>query len=269
MIASIVALALTAQTTKFEPVLGGLAEAVVGTRPHPEQKISLYMRRSRINALLDQRIRQAANDPWIKVGETRTSVKDVVLEGFPCLMLESTATRDVLANNPMEGVITPRVVRKVERTRRVWVAEDGSILKTTFEQRLPEAFSIEMVFGQGLVYVYKTKDGKKESAQVDLTVDPNQFENEFLAMGWGKQIFKKAKTFATLDPFAGNIRTFSANLLSNFEATENGKRVSGFRTELLEGKERNIVWVTNDGRLLQVDLANGDRLQVGDQPPSN
>jgi len=220
------------------------------------------MRRSQINALLDQRYRQAANDPWIRVGETRTSVKDVKLESLPCLLLESTATREVLANNPIEGQTLPTVVRKIVRTKKIWVAEDGSIVKTFFEQTQPEAFTVEMIFGQGVIIVHKTKDGKRESGQIELTIDPDQFENEYLSMAWGGKVFKDAKTFATLDPFAGGVRTFAARMYGPFAALEGKDRVNGVRVEVKEGKAVSTAWVTNDGRLLQYDLASGERLIV-------
>jgi hypothetical protein len=252
------------QTSKMEPVMGGMGEVVSGIRAHPEQKLGLYMRRSQINARLDARVRQAANDPWIRVGETRTSVRDVVLEGTPCLLLESTTTREILSHNPMEGELHPRVVRKIARTRQVWVAEDGAILKTQYSQTLPEPFTVDMLFGNGIVVVHKTKDSKKESAQIDLTIDRNQFENEFQTMAWGKQIFQKSKSFALLDPFGSGIRTFEAKMYGTFEALEGQDRVSGYRVEVREGKDKGptTVWVTNDGRLLQLDLANGERLIV-------
>ena len=128
----------------------------------------------------------------------------------------------------------------------------------------PDAFTAEVLFGSGMVFVNKVKDGKKESAQIELNVDRNQFENEFTTMAWGKQIFKKSKSFALIDPFVGGIRTFEATMYGSFEALEDGKRVSGYRVDVREGKERlpSTVWVTNDGRLLQVDYANGERLIV-------
>ena len=48
------------------------------------------------------------------------------------------------------------------------------------------------------------------------------------------------------------------------EALEGQDRVSGYRVEVREGKDKvpSTVWVTNDGRLLQLDLANGERLIV-------
>lgn len=272
MIATLLALA-TLQTTKFEPVFGGIAEAIVGIRPHPEQRLILYMRRSQINAYFVQKVRQSANDPWIRVGETRTAVKEVQLEGFPCLLLESHATRDVLANNPMEGEIHPQVVRKIARTRRVWVAEDGSILKTEFAQSQPESFSIDILYGDGVIDVHKIKDGKKESAQVEVSVDPTQFESEFLSMAWGKQIFKQTKRFASLDPFSGNLRKFEAKMYGPFAAMDGKERVNGYRVDVKEGTGTSIAWVTQDGRLLQLDLANGERLMVepkeGDNGTSN
>ena len=263
MLLTIIALA-TLQTTRFEPVLGGFGEAVVGIRPHAEQTLGLYMRRSQINAYLDQRVRQAANDPWIRVGETRTSVKEVKLDGFPCLMLESVATREVLSHNPMEGERHPRVVRKISRTRRVWVSDDGSILKTVFEQSRPESFTVEMLFGNGVLVVHKTQDGKRQSAQIEITLDPAQFENEFQTMAWGKEVFRKSKDFATLDPFAGNVRALQSRYYGSFEGLEGTTRVSGYRVDVRDPKDKyaSTVWVTQDGRLLQVDLANGERLIV-------
>lgn len=250
------------QTLKLEPVLGGIGEAVAGIRAHPEQKLGLYMRRSMINAYFAQRVRQSANDPWIRVGETRTSVKDVNLDGFPCLLLDSWASREILSHNPMEGEIHPRVVRKIVRTRKVWVAEDGSILKTQFGQTSPETFTIDVLFGDGVLYVHKTKDGKKESAQVDVTIDPVQFENEFLTMAWSGKTFKDAKTFATLDPFAGTVKIFEAKLYGSFKGLEGTAPISGVRVDVKQGKESSVVWVGTDGRLFQYDLANGDRLIV-------
>jgi hypothetical protein len=253
------------QTTKLEPVFGGMGEAVVGIRPHPEQKLGLYMRRSQIAAYLDQRIRQAANDPWIRVGETRTSVKEVTLEGFPCLLLESTATREIITNNPMEGQLTPTVERRISRTRRVWVADDGSIMKTIFSQSIPEAFTIEMMLGEGYVAVFKTKDGKRESGQIDLVVDPIQFENEYLTMAWGGKTLKTAKSFSTLDPFNGGVRTYEASFYGTFEGLEGTDRVSGVRVDFKDRKNPKsvaVAWVTNDGRLLQYDLPTGERLIV-------
>jgi len=263
MVSTLVVLALL-QSTKFEPVLGGIAESIVGMRPHPEQRLGLYMRRSQINAYMDQRVRQAANDPWIRVGETRTAVKEVKLDGFPCLMLESIATRDVLSHNPMEGERHPRVVRKLNRTRRVWVSDDGSILKTQYEQSVPEAFSIDMLYGDGILVVHKTQNGKRDSARIEVTVDPLQFENEFVGIAWGKEIFKTAKPFSTLDPFAGNVKSFQLKMYGRFEALEGKNRVSGFRVEVTEDKSKvpGTAWVTTDGRLLQYDLPNGDRLIV-------
>ena len=263
MLATLIALAVT-QTIKMEPVLGGIGEAVVGMRPHPVHALGLYMRRSQINAYFDPRVRQAANDPWIRVGETRTSVREVQLTGIPCLLLESVATRDILSQNPMEGERFPRVVRKIARTRRVWIADDGSVLKTEYSQTQPDQFTVEVIFGSGMVYVHKSREGKKESAQIELTLDRAQFDNEFLSMAWGKQIFKQTKSFALIDPFVVGIRTFDAKFYGTFEALEGGDRVSGFRVEVREGKDKipSTVWVTRDGRLLQVDLSNGERLIV-------
>jgi len=263
MLATLIALAVT-QTIKLEPVLGGIGEAVVGIRPHPEQVLGHYMRRSQINAYMDQRVRQAANDPWIRVGELRTKVTESSISGISCLLLESTASREILSHNPLEGERFPRVVRKIVRTRQVWVADDGSILKTHYTQSQPESFTVDVLFGEGIVYVNKNKDGKQEKGQVELTVDRTQFENEFLSMAWGKQIFKKSKSFAFLDPFVGGIRTFEANFYSTFEGLEGTDRISGFRVEVREGKDKvpSTVWVTRDGRLVQVDLANGERLIV-------
>ncbi len=261
MIATLLVLA-TLQTTKLEPVLGGIGEAIVGIRPHPEQKLGLYMRRSMINARLDQRIRQAANDPWIRVGETRTSVVETQLQGISCLLLESTATREILSHNPMEGELHPRVVRKLSRNRKVWVSDEGTILKTLYEQTLPEAFTVEMVFGEGYLSVHKTVDGKRESARIEITIDPLQFENEFLTMVWNKRVFKESKSFAMLDPFGGTIRTMEAKVYASFEGLEGTDRISGYRVDLKEGKGTSTVWVGDDGRLLQYDMANGDRLIV-------
>lgn len=261
MIATLLALA-TIQTVKLEPVLGGIGEAIVGIRVHPEQKLGLYMRRSMINARFDQSIRQAANDPWIRVGDTRTSVREVALDGNNCLLLESTGTREILSHNPMEGERHPRVVRKISRTRKVWVAEDGTIVKTHFEQTLPEAFTVEMLYGEGFIIVHKTTNGKRESAQVELNIDLTQFENEFLPMAWNKKVFKEKKSFVMLDPFGGTIRQMEAKVYGPFQALEGTDPVNGYRVDVTEGKATSNVWVTNDGRLLQYDMASGDRLIV-------
>lgn len=261
MITTLLVLA-TLQTAKMEPILGGIGEAIVGIRPHPEQKLGLYMRRSMINARLDQAVRQAANDPWIRVGETRTKVEETNLQGISCLLLESHATREVLSHNPMEGERHPRVVRKIVRSRKVWVSDEGDILKTLYEQTLPEAFIVEMIFGEGYLSVHKTVDGKRESARIEITIDPLQFENEFLTMVWNRRVFKESKSFAMLDPFGGTIRTMEAKVYAPFEGLEGTDRISGYRVDVKEGKGTSNAWVTHDGRLLQVDLASGDRLIV-------
>ncbi len=264
MIATLLVLT-TLQTIKLEPVLGGIGEAIFGIRPHAEQKQGLYMRRSMINARLDQAVRQAASDPWIRVGETRTSVKEVVLEGTNCLVLESHATREILSHNPMQGERHPRVVRKIVRSRKIWVADDGAIVKTVFEQTQPETFTVEMLYGDGFIVVHKTKDGKKESAQIEINIDQRQFENEFLPMAWQKKVFKEKKSFITLDPFGGTVRTLEAKVYGPYQGLEGGAPVSGYRVDVTENKGTSIAWVTDDGRLLQYDLANGDRLIV--EPP--
>lgn len=261
MIATLLVLA-TIQTTKMEPVLGGIGEAIFGIRVHPEQKLGLYMRRSMINARLDQAIRQAANDPYIRVGETRTSVREVSLDGDPCLLLESSATREILSHNPMEGERHPRVVRKISRTRKVWVADDGSIVKTVYEQVLPDAFTVEMLYGEGFIIVKKSTNGKKESAQVELNLDLKQFENEFLPMAWNKKVFKEKKPFIMLDPFGGTIRSIEAKVYGPFQGLEGTEPISGYRVDVTEGKATATAWVTNDGRLLQYDMSSGDRLIV-------
>lgn len=156
----------------------------------------------------------------------------------------------------------PRVVRKIARNRKVWVADDGSILKTLYEQTLPEAFTVEMIFGEGVLAVHKTTDGKRQSAEVQITIDPLQFENEFLTMVWSKRVFKESKSFAMLDPFGGTIRTMQAKIYAPFEGLEGPDRVSGYRVDITEGKGTSTAWVTHDGRLLQYDLAGGDRLIV-------
>ena len=51
------------------------------------------------------------------------------------------------------------VVRKIARTRQVWVADDGSILKTHFTQSQPESFTVDVLFGEGVVYVNKNGNG--------------------------------------------------------------------------------------------------------------
>jgi hypothetical protein len=164
----------------------------------------------------------------------------------------------------LEGERFPRVVRRISRTREVWVSDDGSILKTHYAQSQPDSFTVDVLFGDGMVYVNKIKDGKQERGQIELTIDRAQFENEFLAMAWGKQVFKQSKSFAFLDPFAVGIRTFEAKFYGSFEGLEGTDRISGFRVEVREGKDKlpSTVWVTRDGRLVQVDLANGERMIV-------
>ncbi|MCC7230287.1 MAG: hypothetical protein IT203_07815 [Fimbriimonadaceae bacterium] len=259
---SVLIAATLLQTTKLEPVLGGIGEVVAGIRPHPAQILGLYMRRSRINALIDPRIRQAANDPWIRVGETTTSVKEAKVDGMSCLMLESVATREILTNNPMEGQMRIGVERRITRTRRLWVAEDGSIVKNWFEQSSPDRFTVEMLFGNGFLVVNKTVDGKVTTRQIDLDIDPILFENEFLTVAWAGKVLKKTKPFATLDPFVGGTRLMQAEVYGPFAALEGTDPVNGFRVEIHEGKQTSTAWVTNDGRLLQYDLASGDRLIV-------
>jgi hypothetical protein len=261
MLSILAAIALT-QTTKLEPVLGGVAEIVAGLHVHPPQTLGLYMRRSQINAYFNQAVRQAANDPWIRVGETTTTVKEATTDGLECLLLESTASREILTNNPLEGQVDIGVKRKIVRSRKLWVAEDGLIVKNWFQQSLPDAFTVEMQFGNGFLVVNKTQEGKTQAAQVDITIDPVQFEDEFLTMAYGGKVLKQTKKFAMLDPFLGGVRQFEATTFGPFRGLEGKDPIKGVRVDIKEGKGVSTAWVTDEGRLLQYDLATGERLIV-------
>lgn len=261
-------LSLTAQAPvpRNEPVLGGQAEIVCGIRAHPEQVLGLYVRRSSIAAYIQNNtVRQSANDPFIRVGETRTKVVETRLEGRNCLMLESRATREILGNNPMEGQTDIRVKRRITRLRRVWVGEDGTIVKTYFEQMEPEAFSVDISFGNGSINVIKKKGEKTESGQIDTPTDPIQFENEFLTLAWNGKVQKETKTYTTFDPFGGGIRNVEAKFDMTFQAIVGTDRAKGVRYLLKDSAGTIGVWVTDQGELLQIDMPTGERLMVEPQ----
>jgi|GEM_PF-6339005 len=253
------------QVSKNEPILGGQAEIVCGIRPHPEQVLGLYIRRSSIAAYFPNGSRQSANDPYIRVGETRTKVTETRLEGRSCLLLETKATREILGNNPMEGQNDIRVKRRLIRTRRIWVSDDGAILKTTFEQLEPDAFSVDILVSNGSVAVFKKKGEKTESGQVDMTVDPLLFENEFLTMAWNGKVQKQTKNFATFDAFGGGIRTYEAKFDQSFQAIAGTDHVKGVHVFLKDANGTTGIWVTDDGQLLQIDAPTGERLMVESQ----
>lgn len=254
-------LCATAQAPKYEPVLNGEAEVICGIRSHPEQVLGLYAKRSTLAAYLGPGSR-GSSDPWVRVGETRTKVSETNFEGRSCLVLESKATREILGNNPMEGQDQIRVKRRIIRSRKVWVAEDGSIVKASYEQFEPDQFSVEMTYGNGSITVIKRKGEKTETGQVEISVDANQFENEFLTMAWSGKLYKNTKNFAMLDPFFGGIRTVEAKYDSTFQALVGSDPAKGVRVLLKDSRGTTAAWVTDKGELLQLDLPNGERMLV-------
>jgi len=262
IVASILFTVLSAQTPKYEPILNGEAEIVCGIRVHPEQTLGLYVKRSSIPAYMPPGTIRGSSDPWIRVGETRTKVSEAKLEGRNCLLLESKATREIIGNNPMEGQDTIRVKRRIIRSRRVWVAEDGAIVKADYQQMEPEPFSVEMTFGNNSITVVKHKGEKTETGQVDLAVDANQFENEFLTMAWNGKVLKTSKAFTTLDPFYGGMRSVEAKYDSTFQAQVGAGRAKGVRVLLKDSRGTIAAWVTDQGELLQLDMPNGERMMV-------
>lgn len=261
LLAALASVALL-QVPKAEPLLGAYAEMVVGLRPHPDRTLSLYARRSTITAYFPESYRQAANDPWIRVGETRTKVTETKLEGDDCLLLECVGVREILGNNPLEGQPDVKVKRRIVRTRRIWVADDGSILKSTFEQSEPDVFSIEMRFGNGIVNVFKKIGEKNESGQIDTPMGVTEFENEFLSLVANGKVLKADKTFSTLDPFGDTVRSFQARVAGRFDGSMGGQKQKGIRVEFKEGKATSVAWVNDKNELVQFDSATGEKLSL-------
>ena len=245
-----------------EPVFGGAAEIVGGLRPHPEQVLGLYMRRSKITAYFPKGARQSAHDPWIRVGETRTTVSEARLDGVSCLCLESKASRDILGNNPSEGQNDVRVKRRIVRVRKVWIGDEGSVLKTRYEQLEPDGFVVDMLFQNGTLAVTKIQDEKTQRGEVEISVQPEKFENEFLAMYSHGKIKREMKEYATLDSFSGGLSLWSAKVIRTFEGLIGEDRYKGVQVELSQGTYLDTAWVSETGELLQLDLGTGERLMV-------
>jgi hypothetical protein len=255
-----------------ETYLSGQLEATGGLKTHSTVVLGHYIHRtakpiSDLSGYLDMNPRDSMAKQPVKVGYSAYKVTNSTYEGKPCILFESDSVRNRIRE--YRDSINRKVVNTtpLRRYRKVWLTPDAIPMRETAGfSNYQGVWEIDAKFLKEEIEITTTGPKGKKTATIFPAGGMELFANEFKPMLDGDKVLMSEKKFSRLDATTGGVVQIVAKVGVKFEGSMFLKKFSGNRVDYAIGNRYEVVFVTKDMDLLQVNLPNGESLLADVDP---
>lgn len=195
----------------------------------------------------------------VKIGNMDVKKISTTYQGEACFLYSSTGR---WAPKPIaKNVIPPQIVRRYD----VWVKLDGTVLRVYMQHSsLGKAIVTDAVFKGEEIHMSISENGSTRKTVLMASEGVEAFKNPFVEMMANADKDRPWVKFSCLEASTAGIIRYRAVVMGKFTTKIGQIKYEGRMIEV-DGpgpEERYILYITNEGELLQVDMPDESKIHA-------